>query len=409
MIEIDLIVESLNELCRFNRTLFKETVSEQTICASLSQCILLVKREKYPRFNDYYVDVEYNRGYSGKKKAVQMFDNQTKEYRLKNVICDLVIHKRGEGGATPENLIAIEMKKTSDCEKKVSNKTESEYFNNRREADIANDCRLNKIDLIIVKSISRFSRNVLDFISIYRELKALTNPVGVYIEDLNINTLDTTSETLLLMLSVVAQAESEQKSEAITWSIIERFKKGLPIIPTHNFLGFTKDRFGKVVIEESEAEIVRFIYKNFLEGVRAVDIASLLNEANIPTVAGNKWKSPSIYRVLRNEKYFGLVIMQKTFTVDCFTHKKKVNHGEKPQYLLRNGLPAIVSEEDWDLVQELLLNPKKGFKKKTVKNIEKPKTFVSTIKSGLFKGFIVIDAKWSKEEVAKVLSKGEHQ
>lgn len=137
MIEIDLIVESLNELCRFNRTLFKETVSEQTICASLSQCILLVKREKYPRFNDYYVDVEYNRGYSGKKKAVQMFDNQTKEYRLKNVICDLVIHKRGEGGATPENLIAIEMKKTSDCEKKVSNKTESEYFNNRREADIA--------------------------------------------------------------------------------------------------------------------------------------------------------------------------------------------------------------------------------------------------------------------------------
>lgn len=272
-----------------------------------------------------------------------------------------------------------------------------------------NDCRLNKINLIIVKSISRFSRNVLDFISIYRELKALSSPVGVFIEDLNINTLDTTSETSLLMLSVVAQAESEQKSEAITWSIIERFKKGLPIIPTHNFLGFTKDKFGKVVIEESEAEIVRFIYKNFIDGIRAVDIASLLNEANIPTVAGNKWKSSSIYRVLRNEKYFGLVIMQKTFTVDCFTHQKKVNHGEKPQYLLRNGLPAIVSEEDWKLVQELLLNPRKGFKKKAVKNIEKPKAYASTIKSGVFKGFVVIDAKWSKEEVAEVLLKGEHQ
>ncbi|MFW8618792.1 recombinase family protein [Enterococcus innesii] len=246
-------------------------------------------------------------------------------------------------------------------------------------------------------------------ISITRELKALPNPVGVFIEDLNINTLDTTSETSLLMLSVVAQAESEQKSEAITWSIIERFKKGLPIIPTHNFLGFTKDRFGKVVIEESEAEIVRFIYKNFLEGVRAVDIASLLNEANIPTAASNQWKSSSIYRVLRNEKYFGLVIMQKTFTVDCFTHKKKVNRGEKPKYLLRNGLPAIVSEDEWNLVQELLLNPRKGFKKKAVKNIEKPRIFVSTIKSGVFKGFIVIDAKWSKEDVAEVLSKGEHQ
>ncbi len=279
-----------------------------------------------------------------------------------------------------------------------------EHFNR-----MVNDCRLNKIDLIIVKSISRFSRNVLDFISITRELKALPNPVGVFIEDLNINTLDTTSETSLLMLSVVAQAESEQKSEAIKWSIIERFKKGMPIIPTHNFLGFTKDRFGRIVIEESEAEIVRFIYKNFLEGVRAVDIASLLNEAIIPTVTGNQWKSSSIYRVLRNEKYFGLVIMQKTFTVDCFTHKKKVNRGEKPKYLLRDGLPAIVSEDDWNLVQKLLLNKRKGFKKKTIKNIEKPKNFVSTIKSGVFKGFIVIDVKWSKEEVADVLSKGEHQ
>lgn len=279
-----------------------------------------------------------------------------------------------------------------------------EHFNR-----MLNDCRLNKIELIIVKSISRFSRNVLDFISITRELKALPNSVGVFIEDLNINTLDTTSEISLLMLSVVAQAESEQKSEAITWSIIERFKKGLPIIPTHNFLGFTKDRFGKVVIEESEAEIVRFIYKNFLEGVRAVDIASLLNEANIPTASGNQWKSSSIYRVLRNEKYFGLVIMQKTYTVDCFSHRKKINRGEKPQYLLRNGLPAIVSEDEWNLVQELLLNPRKGFKKKAVKNIEKPRIFVSTIKSGVFKGFIVIDAKWSKEDVAEVLSKGEHQ
>lgn len=87
-----------------------------------------------------------------------------------------------------------------------------------------NDCRLNKIDLIIVKSISRFSGNVLDSISITRSLKALPNLVGVFIEDLNINTLDTTSETPLLMSSLVAQAESEQKSEAITWSIIERFK-----------------------------------------------------------------------------------------------------------------------------------------------------------------------------------------
>lgn len=271
------------------------------------------------------------------------------------------------------------------------------------------DCRMNKIDMILVKSTQRISRNVLDFISIFRELKALPNPVGIFIEDFNMNTLDARTESYVITLAVWAQAESEQKSEAILWSIAERFKKGLAIIPTHNLLGYTKDKFGKIIIEESEAEVVRFIYKNFINGVRAIDIASLLNESNILTVSGNKWKTSAVYRILRNEKYYGLIIMQKTYTVDCFSHKTRINRGEKPRYKMENGLPAIVSEEDWGLVQELLLNPRKGFKKKTVKNIEKPKNFVSTIKSGVFKGFIVIDAKWSKEEIAEVLSKGEHQ
>ncbi|MBW9323321.1 recombinase family protein [Enterococcus casseliflavus] len=271
------------------------------------------------------------------------------------------------------------------------------------------DCRLNKIDMILVKSTQRISRNVLDFISIFRELKALPNPVGIFIEDFNMNTLDARTESYVITLAVWAQAESEQKSEAILWSIAERFKKGLAIIPTHNLLGYTKDKFGKIIIEESEAEVVRFIYKNFINGVRAIDIASLLNESNILTVSGNKWKTSAVYRILRNEKYYGLVIMQKTYTVDCFSHKTRINRGEKPRYKMENGLPAIVSEEDWNLVQELLINPRKGFKKKTVKNIEKPRNFVSTIKSGVFKGFIVIDTKWSKEEVAEVLSKGENQ
>lgn len=269
------------------------------------------------------------------------------------------------------------------------------------------DCRSNKIDLVIVKSISRFSRNTLDFISVYRELKSLPNPVGVLIEDLNLNTLDTTSETHLLMLSVVAQAESEQKSEAIRWSIIERFKKGLPIVPTHNFLGYTKDKFGKLIIEESEAEVVRLIYQSFINGIRVVDITKILNEGNIPTVLGNKWKGSSVYRILRNEKYCGRVIMQKTFTLDCFTHKKRVNRGEKPQYLLKNGIPAIISEENWLLAQELLLNPKKGVRKKLVKDIKKTKTYISTIKSGVFKGFVVIDIKWTKEEIFELLAKEE--
>lgn len=264
------------------------------------------------------------------------------------------------------------------------------------------DCKAGKIDLILVKSISRFSRNQLDFISTYRELKALSNPVGIFIEDMGLNTLDTTSEMILGMLSVVAQGESEQKSAAITWSIIERFKKGIPIVPTHNLLGYSKDRFGSIIIEENEATIVRFIFESFIKGIRAVDIAEMLKASKVVTVTGNEnWTSSAVYRILRNEKYMGDVLMQKTYTVDCFSHKSKKNNGERPMYLLKNGIPAIVSRNDWERVQELLKNPGKGHSKKQV-NVKKPENFVATIKSGIFKNFIVIDSKWTKQQIEKI-------
>nr|WP_238140158.1 recombinase family protein [Streptococcus suis] len=138
------------------------------------------------------------------------------------------------------------------------------------------DCRCGKIDLIIVKSVSRFARNQLDFISIYRELKALSPPVGIYIEDINLNTLDTNSEFILGIMAIVAQGESEQKSASITWSVIERFKRGIPMIPTHNLLGYTKDQYGRVVIDETEAKIVRLIYDSYIEGMTASEIAATL-------------------------------------------------------------------------------------------------------------------------------------
>lgn len=272
---------------------------------------------------------------------------------------------------------------------------------------ILDDCRNVKIDLILVKSMSRFSRNTLDFISVYRELKNLNNPVGIFIEDLNLNTLDSSGETILVMFSTVAQAESEQKSEAIKWSIIERFKKGLPIIPTHNLLGFTKDRFGSIQIDNNEAEVIKFIYQNFLNGVRTKEIAQMLMGKDIPTAIGNqKWTSSSIYRILRNEKYCGDVLMQKTYTVDCFSHKIKKNKGEKPQYLLRNGIPEIICKTDWNEVQRLLKNPSKGINRQFEK-IEKPKKYVMKIKTGIFKGFIILDKDWTQLELENILLKGE--
>ncbi|CAD5902533.1 recombinase family protein [Carnobacterium maltaromaticum] len=271
-----------------------------------------------------------------------------------------------------------------------------------------NDCKLDKIDLIIVKSMSRFSRNQLDFISIYRELKALSNPVGILIENLNINTLDTNSELILGIVSIIAQGESEQKSEAITWSIIERFKKGIPIIPTHNLLGYSKDKFGSIIIVDDEASIVKYIFNSFINGSRAMDIAADLMKNKILTVLGNEfWSTSAIYRILRNEKYAGNVLMQKTYTVDCFSHKKRKNNGEKPKYFLRNALPSIVTEDKWLIVQELLKNPRKGNLLKKKKVLQKPKSYVSTVKSGIFQGFLIMDVNWSQSEIKNIINEGE--
>lgn len=106
----------------------------------------------------------------------------------------------------------------------------------------------------------------------------LSPPVGVIFETESLNTLESKNEFTLGVMSLVAQGESEQKSPAITWSIIERFKKGIPIIYTHNLLGFDKNSFGQVVIVE-EANIILYIYDSYVDGSNAREIAQSLTDA----------------------------------------------------------------------------------------------------------------------------------
>lgn len=269
------------------------------------------------------------------------------------------------------------------------------------------DCRKGKIDLIVVKSVSRFARNQLDFIGTCRELKSLPHPVGIYIEDINLNTLDTNSEFILGVMSIVAQGESEQKSASITWSVIERFKRGIPIIPTHNLLGYSKDQYGRIVIDKDEAKVVKYIYNAFINGQSKREIAESLMANHIPTVTGLEvWTSTAVNNILRNEKYKGEILMQKTFTVDCFTHKVRKNNGEKPQYRLKNGLPSIISESEWNLVQQLLSLPRR--KSKSTNKVAAPKILIKTIKSGMLRDFVVLDPNWNRKDIQAIFrSKGE--
>lgn len=263
------------------------------------------------------------------------------------------------------------------------------------------DCRDGKIDLILTKSVSRFARNTMDCLRVIRELKALNPPVGVYFEDVSLNTVEAKNEFTLGVMSLVAQGESEAKSAAITWSVIERFKNGIPIVSTTYLLGYDKDNFGKLVIVEEEAEVVRYIFNSYLDGQSVREIAEGLTEAKIPTVKGKEvWNSGTVRNMLRNEKYCGDVLMQKTYTVDCFSHKSVRNRGQKPQYRLTNNHPAIIPRDDWMKVQAMLQQPRR--RGSAQQNPIEEKFRVTRIKNGRLKGYVVLDTRWRTSDVEKL-------
>jgi DNA invertase Pin-like site-specific DNA recombinase len=212
------------------------------------------------------------------------------------------------------------------------------------------DARNGKIDLILVKSISRFARNTLDLLKYVRELKSLG--VAVLFERENINTLDTTGEVLLTILSSLAQDESRNISENSRWGILRRFSEGKVFCNTTRFLGYDKDENGELVINENEAEIVRRIYGEYLEGKSYEAIARGLMKDKIKTVTGgDKWWDSSITLILTNEKYYGALLQQKTITVDFLTHKRVKNKGQEQKYLIEDNHEPIISKEMFDAVQ----------------------------------------------------------
>ncbi|AIQ11341.1 recombinase family protein [Paenibacillus durus] len=213
------------------------------------------------------------------------------------------------------------------------------------------DARNGKIDLILVKSISRFSRNTLDLLKYVRELKGLG--VAVLFERENINTLDTTGEVLLTILSSLAQDESRNISENSRWGILRGFQNGKVFCNTTRFLGYDKDEHGELVINEQEAEIVRRIYEEYLDGKSYQAIADGLMRDQIKTATGgDTWWDSSITLILTNEKYYGALLQQKTVTVDFLTHKRIKNRGQEQQYLIEDNHEPIVSKEMFDSVQK---------------------------------------------------------
>jgi len=216
-----------------------------------------------------------------------------------------------------------------------------------------NDCLSGKIDYIITKSVSRFARNTVDCLDTVRMLK--NRGIGVYFEEQNIDTLKSDSELYLVIYAGFAQSESESISKNITWSYRKNFEDGKAIFIYKKLLGFRKGEDGQPEIVPLEAEIVKRIYNMFLSGQPVEMISKTLRAENIEVPGKNFTFSKSmIMAVLRNEKYCGDCILQKSVTIDCISKTRKANEGEAPMYIVENNHPAIISREVFNRTQEEL-------------------------------------------------------
>lgn len=211
------------------------------------------------------------------------------------------------------------------------------------------DCRAGKIDMVIVKSISRLARNTVTMLATVRELKGLG--IDVLFEKENIHSMSGDGELMLSILASFAQEESLSVSENCKWRIRRDFAAGEG--NSFDMYGY-KIRGGEYEIVPEEADVVRKIYTWYLDGVGTGRIAIMLNAKQIPPCRGSLWNRTTIMSVLRNEKYTGNILLQKTFISDHLTKKKRVNRGELPQYYVEDSHEEIIDKATFDRVQEEL-------------------------------------------------------
>ena len=216
------------------------------------------------------------------------------------------------------------------------------------------ECMAGNIDMIITKSISRFARNTLDCLKYIRQLKEKYIPV--YFEKENINTMDSKGEVLLTIMASLAQQESQSLSQNVKLGLQYRYQQGEIQVNCARFLGYTKDENKRLVIVPEEAEIIKRIFREYLEGSSMLKIARGLEADGILNGAGKeRWHTSNINQILRNEKYIGDALLQKTYTVDFLTKKRVKNNGIVPQYYVENSHEAIIPREVFMQVQEELV------------------------------------------------------
>ncbi len=223
---------------------------------------------------------------------------------------------------------------------------------NRNEFNrMISECLAGNIDMIVTKSISRFARNTLDCLKYIRQLKEKN--ISVFFEKENINTMDTKGEVLLTIMASLAQQESQSLSQNVKLGLQYRYQNGQVQVNHNRFLGYTKDEDGHLIIEPAEAEVVKRIYREYLQGSSLKQIGESLESDGILTAAGKPtWRAETLKKILQNEKYIGDALLQKTYTVDFLTKKRVKNNGIVPQYYVTDDHEAIIPRDLYMQVQE---------------------------------------------------------
>lgn len=212
------------------------------------------------------------------------------------------------------------------------------------------DCRRGCVDKILVKSISRFARNTKDCLKTVRELKALG--VGVYFEEQNIDTANTSGEMLTTIFAAIAEKESISISENMRWSYQRRMQSGTFIPPSlpYGYIHQGRD----IAIDQKAAEIVRRVFAEYLSGHSAEQIAAGLSKDKVPCrYGGTDWNAMSVLHLLTNEKYTGDSLWQKYYTTETLPFHCKRNRGEREAYFAEDTHEGIISRSDFEAVQRL--------------------------------------------------------
>lgn len=247
------------------------------------------------------------------------------------------------------------------------------------------DCKAGKITLIICKSVSRFARNVVDFLGMIRMLSDHNPPIGVFFESENIFSLNDQCQMGLSFQATMAEEESRNKSRSMEASLRMRLDHGLLLTP--KLLGFMHDEDGHLIPDPRTMHLPKLIFYMYLYGYTESQIAEALTFLGQKTYRGNiVWQAAVINYVLHNERYCGDVFTRKTYTQDVLTHRKLKNRGQRPRSRYLDTHEAIISRDDFIAVQHKLNNAK--YRNKSIL----PELRV--IPSGLLKGFVVINPRW---------------